>query len=442
VFSLQHKRTVALVFLMACGTVSDPLHEVADEGVTWWGDVQPIVEGRCTNCHVEGGIGGFALDTYDEAYLWRGPIQLAVTNGTMPPWPATGEVQYDYDWSLTDEQVNTIVSWGEEGAPLGNEALAGASLPAISSSLSRVDLTLSMSGSYTPNRNLDDDYRCFPMAWPETETRYITGFNALPGNHGVVHHIAAYLVSGDNMIGDSIFDQLQDWSEAEEELGYTCFGGPSGPTGDIQLPIQQVGNWVPGNRGVDFPSGTGIKVVPGSWIVLQLHYNIDSFSDDPTDQTLIEFKLEDTVEKEAAFAPWLDIMWTLGSMNIPAGEESISYTAEEDPRGFFNFLNPELVFEEGFLIHSVMLHMHELGVSGAVDLVHSDGSVTPLLGIPDWDFEWQMTYRLSEPIIFQVGDKLSVNCTYDNSGAEAVNTYWGEGTDDEMCVANLYVTQP
>ena len=39
-----------------------------------------------------------------------------------------------------------------------------------------------------------DDYRCFPMAWPKDEVTYLQGFNALPGNSTLVHHIAVYTI--------------------------------------------------------------------------------------------------------------------------------------------------------------------------------------------------------------------------------------------------------
>ena len=51
-----------------------------------------------------------------------------------------------------------------------------------------------------------------------------------------------------------------------------------------------------------------------------------------------------------------------------------------------------------------------------------------------------MGYQLSSPVEFYDGDQLSLTCTFDNTAEGAERTNWGEGTDDEMCVANLYIT--
>jgi len=429
--------------LLACLLLGLPLGATActsADAPTYWTDVMPILQGRCVTCHYSGGIGGFALDDYQQAHQWQGAVGAAVAAGTMPPWPAGPGPDYDYNWSLTVEQIETITTWAAAGGPEGDQEQAGAPLAPISSSLSRIDRTLQMVEPYTPNADWVDDYRCFAIPWTEDEPTHITGFNAVPGNPEVVHHIAAFLVSSDNLLGDSVFEQLAEWEASEEGAGYTCFGGPSGPGGDLQLPIQQIAQWVPGKQGLDFPEGTGIKILPGSWIVLQVHYNLDPTSADASDQSSIQLRLDPVVERKAAFAPWLNMSWALGDMEIPPLVDDWSFTAEADPRNFFELLNPDLALDAGFTIHSTMLHMHQLGARAEVHVLRADGSEVPLLEIPRWDFDWQLGYQLSNPVEFYDGDQLSLTCTYDNTAEGAIRTNWGEGTDDEMCVANLYIT--
>jgi hypothetical protein len=419
-----------LLFLLAIATACSP-------SPTTYGDVLPILEGRCTNCHYEGGVGGFALDSVESATALHTQIADAVVSERMPPWPAKEGPEYAYDWRLTEDQIETIRDWSEAGAPEGDSAEQGETIARIGSSLSRVDLSLTMPEPYSPSSVSNDDYRCFPIPWSGEEASFITGFNAVPGNAELVHHIAAFLIPKDNLMGDDVFEQLETWEAEEEGAGYSCFGGPSGPSGDLQLPIQQLAQWVPGSQGLDFPEGTGIEVTPGSWVVLQIHYNTATSTG--SDQTAIEFKLDDTVDAHAAYAPWLNNLWPLGQMTIAAGAEGTDFIAEGDPRAFFEFLNPNMELDNGFRIHSSMLHMHRLGASGSVSLIHEDGSEDPLLVIPEWDFDWQFSFELATPVDFKEGDKLSLTCTYDNPTTEEVN--WGEGSDDEMCVANLYISQ-
>lgn len=409
---------------------------------TWYGDIQPIIEGRCASCHVDGGAGLFSLEDYTSVLAWKDAVAVAVSSGSMPPWFALDGPAYEYDWSLTEAQKALIVSWVQAGAPEGDPSQQGSPLPDVSSSLSRVDLELGMSESYEPLGDNGDDYRCFPMEWPETESTHITGFNALPGNAALVHHVAAFLIPADNLMGAAVFEEIQAWDDAEEGPGYTCFGGPSGPTGDLQLPIQQLAQWVPGNQGLDLPQGTGIYVEPGSWVVMQVHYNTASPTTERTDQTRLQFRLDQEVEHRGAFAPWLSALWPLSGMEIPAGSSDASFTHEGDPRDFFELLNPSLELEGGFRIHSAMMHMHRLGAGADLHLLRADGSRLPLLSMSNWDFNWQLNYQLEESVMFEEGDSLSLTCMFDNDGENAVTTDWGEGTDDEMCVANLYISLP
>ena len=424
----------AALFTPGCDATSDP------EAPTYWQDIAPILEGRCVTCHYQGGIGGFSLDSFEQASAWASAMAASTSAKTMPPWPADTGPEYDFNWSLTDEQIQAFSRWAAASTPEGDPSLPGTAVEQVGSSLSRVDLSLTMPEAYVPRADWSDDYRCFAIPWTETEPTHITGFNAVPGNTEVVHHIAAFLVSSDNLLGDSVFEQLADWEANEEGAGYTCFGGPSGPGGDLQLPIQQIAQWVPGNQGLDFPEGTGIKILPGSYIVLQVHYNIDPTVSDMSDQSTIELRLDTEVDTPGAFAPWLDMSWALGNMEIPPLVGDWSFTTEADPRSFFELLNPDLDLSAGFTIYSSMLHMHELGASAEVHVLRADGTEVPLVAIPDWDFDWQLGYQLANPVEFHDGDQLSLTCTYDNTAEGALRTNWGEGTDDEMCVANLYIT--
>jgi hypothetical protein len=66
------------------------------------------------------------------------------------------------------------------------------------------------------------------------------------------------------------------------------------------------------------------------------------------------------------------------------------------------------------------------------------GDETCLLDIPAWNFHWQGGYQLKEPITFNPGDKMFVQCNFDNTTMSPVE--WGEGTGDEMCLGVFYYT--
>jgi hypothetical protein len=407
---------------------------------TYYADVKPILDGRCVSCHVDGGIAPFALDRYDAAAASAPLLPGSVSTRKMPPFPAgrgEGEVPFAHDPSLTDDQIAAIVDWAEAGAPEGDPEREGDPIPKVGGTLSRSDVTLSMPEPYEPT-TAPDDYRCFILDWDGTDPTWVTGFRVTPGNTRIVHHVAAYLIPPDTLMGEDVFTTLQSWDDAEPGPGYTCFGGPSGPE-DLQIPVSQLAQWVPGSQGTDFPADTGILVKPGSKVVLQVHYHT---LPGETDQTTFEVRTDPTVAHPAAFGPWLDALWPLGNMNIPAGER-VTLTAEGDPRGLYKLVlgddGPDLT--NGFLIHSALLHQHTTGESARVTLLKASGDEIVLVDVPEYDFNWQLTYAFEAPVRFENGDALKLDCTYDNT-AGATDLNWGEGTGDEMCVANLYVSQP
>ncbi len=414
------------------------------ESPTYYRDIKPLLDTMCVRCHSEGGVrASVPLDTEEDATVWADAIRDQVVSRKMPPWKATdGCREYAHDESLTEEEIQKISAWVEGGSlPGAASDTPVEARPVDFASLSRVDVTVEMPVEYTP-KIIPDDYRCFLLPWTAETKTYITGFGALPGNPEVVHHVIAYLIE------PQASDEFIAWEEAEEEPGYTCFGGPSGPGGGVGLSsgVRFLGGWAPGGVGSDFPPGTGMPVEPGSYVALQVHYN--TFSNQPQpDLTKVVFKTDDSVEHEAMVQPWTNPQWLMGKgMKIPAGEELVEHTWGADP-----FSLPIKLFGDatGLRIYSAAIHMHNLGIGGRSYIERSDGTEECLLNVNDYDFGWQRTYSFVQPTEIRKGDKLKIHCKWDNSPAnqpvkdgkkvEPVDQRWGEGTTDEMCVGFFYV---
>lgn len=397
-------------------------------GPTYHQDIKPILEGRCTNCHVAGGIAPFALDSFTSSSAMAAAVADAVQSGRMPPWRAgPADVTYLKNPSLTDEQKAAISAWAKN--PLeGDEHKPGAPLPALGGGLERVDATVQMPEPYTP-RVKPDDYRCFVLEWPETTTKYITSVNALPGVPAQAHHIALYLIDP----ADAMKPRM--WDAEDATPGYECFGGPFGNR--PQFAVNLLTAWIPGYQGTTFPRGGGIKIEPGSTVVMQMHYNVQGVAEPQLDQTSMQFTLADSVERRLAYQPMLDAAWVAQQMPIPAGDGEVVHQYVADPRSFFRLLGSPLDNTNGFYLEAVMFHMHTLGRHGELFLEKADRRRIKVLDIPAWDFHWQNEYQLAEPVLFENGDKLRVRCTFDNDAPGAMDTNWGENSDEEMCVANI-----
>ncbi|MFT5685859.1 MAG: hypothetical protein ACI8RZ_006814, partial [Myxococcota bacterium] len=385
--------------------------------VTWHADIRPIIESSCTGCHAPGGIAPLSLTTYEEVSALSAAVSVAISSRAMPPWGADSTLQsYQDDPSLTDAEIQTVLDWIDAGTPEGDPETSVAGTPVAQVALPRVDLTLSMDVAFSPDfPDGSDHYRCFPLSWPEDVTRYVTGLDVRPGSDTLVHHVIAFLATPDTVETFTALD------EADPGEGYDCYGGPGGSGAP-----QWLGGWVPGKSASVFPEGTGIGIEPGSGVVLQVHYAQTGVPDDDA-RTELDLIIESEVDWPGTIQPITDVAWVYGGeMVIPAATEAVIHSLS-------------LPLDVDLRMYSGGLHMHTLATSGRLWVEHEDGSTQWLASVPSWDFSWQQSYWLTEPVDFSAGDSINLECQWDNPGDEDVT--WGEGTGDEMCLGLIYMTQ-
>ena len=95
----------------------------AEQQVSYNGEVGRIINENCVVCHREGGIGPMHLSNYDQVRPWAPLIQLRVANREMPPYAydhGIGIQELQGDWRLQQDEIDTIVAWVNQGAPLGD----------------------------------------------------------------------------------------------------------------------------------------------------------------------------------------------------------------------------------------------------------------------------------------------------------------------------------
>jgi hypothetical protein len=426
-----------------------------DSAPTWHQDVQPIVEAHCGACHGEDRtVAPFPLLTLEDAAPRRELISEAVQERRMPPWGAMrGLRPLRHDFSLEDAQIATIVDWAEGGAPAGDAAQPASPIALDLGDPLSPDFLLEMPEAFTPDVE-PDTYRCFPVDWPLAETAWVSGQVGLPDQLAEVHHLIVFLVDAPRA------DIVRGFDAESEGPGYPCFGGATTSVGVYDgPPVQErhLGHWAPGVQGTWLPSGTGIRVEPGSVAVLQVHYNLDASSPLP-DRSSVGIALSDGApEREGWFMPWLDMRWHFQpeTMTIAAGEDAAHVQYESDVSGSAMLLSSTGGdgLDGGLLVHGAFPHMHRLGADLQLTQVDpAAGLAEPLLRVPYYDFHWQRDYWFREAVHFSPQDRLRLECWFDNSEEhrseagsspiQPVDVQWGEGSDDEMCLAIAYVTEP
>ena len=92
---------------------------------TYASHVASIINENCVVCHLEDGIAPMSLTTYEEVKPWVRRISQRVANQEMPPYAYDtdmGVQDLKSDWRLSEDAINTIVSWVDEGARMGDPA--------------------------------------------------------------------------------------------------------------------------------------------------------------------------------------------------------------------------------------------------------------------------------------------------------------------------------
>jgi hypothetical protein len=448
--SATHHHALAVAGLSAavalgCGGSAAPTTAATDStdqvgaSLTYYRDAKPIIDARCATCHLSGDIAPFALSSYAEVKAVAPLLSRAIESGSMPPWPPAKECNdYQHDRSLSSEEQQLLLDWLSAGAAEGDPK--DAPEPALPEKFPS-DLVLSPEGGYTPEGE-PDDYRCRVLPWDAATQTFITGYEVRPDQRALVHHVILYVVDPEDAAE-------VDRQEAEDaEAGYRCFGG-------VGVMGRWVGSWTPGATAQRFPLGTGMRVDPGSRLVMQMHYNTSS-SAPVADQSRVSLTTASSVERPLSTIRLAEPGWITGkaTMTIPAGQPSVVHaTRQEMTRTRMTALGRELGMEPGepILIHTLGLHMHYLGQRTHLRVLHPDGSASCGLQIDDWDFAWQGGYSPTKPLEVNVGDELELSCEWNNSAenqpiidgaiAEPVDVAWGESTRDEMCLAMLVASR-
>ena len=117
---------IAAFALAATGT---PQPAAAQDEVTFSRHIAPIFQRSCQKCHRPDSLAPMSLITYEEVRPWARSIKqrtgLRNRMGVMPPWyieKDLGIQDFKDDWSLSDEQIQLIATWVDNGAPEGNPA--------------------------------------------------------------------------------------------------------------------------------------------------------------------------------------------------------------------------------------------------------------------------------------------------------------------------------
>lgn len=360
-------------------------------------DVAPILQEKCVSCHIKGGIGPFAMTSYDVVKGFAPMIRETIRTHRMPPYYADPHIgAFKNDQSLSPEQTKTLVHWIEAGSPRGAgpdplTANAGKVAPEWPVALGKPDVVIDLPAFNVPATGLID-YQNPVVDNPFKTDVWLHAVAIKPGDRRVLHHVVS------NTIAD--------------------------PNHPADIPGGSVGSYTPGAQPQIIADGAGAPIPAGGKLHFQLHYT--TMGTPTTDKTEVGFYLlkapPQYIKRSAVIGDF--------ALYIPAGAQHHVETAY-------------LTFPADAYLYTLYPHAHYRGSHVELKEITPDGKETMLLSLPKYDFNWQRDYDPVKPILVKAGTKLVATWVYDNSAHNLANpdpkrnVTWGEQTPDEMMYFRL-----
>ncbi len=221
------------------------------------------------------------------------------------------------------------------------------------------------------------DYINTNIELPFDEELWVKSVQFIPGDKRVLHHLLSYVVASDNT---EEFDEADNNDRSEFLEGYAP--GKEDPT--------------------TFPADMGVKVPKGSAIRMSIHYT--AMGQEATDATRVG-------------------LWFADPENLPEHEyRTYSVSAGNRnqnihiPAGAMNHeMAASTVFDHDIELWGFRAHMHYRGKSMRAAVIYPDNTREDIINVPDYNFAWQPTYRMSEPMVIPAGSRIVVEGSFDNS---------------------------
>ena len=419
---LKMLRPATLLGLCACLSLFLTARTPQPSTPAFYRDVLPILQQHCQSCHRQGEIAPEPFVTYEQTRPFASAIRHVVASRKMPPWfadPCCG--RFANDPSLTPQQIATLSTWAEGGAPAGNPHdgtppprwIQGWNIP-------QPDAVVRMPKPVPiPARGgVEYTYEIVPTGF--TRDTWVQMSEVRPSARDHVHHAVVY-----------IRPPHSEWLQhAPVGVPFTASTltdpedrrGAEFTTADLLLV------YAPGSSPDRWPAGLAKLIPAGSDLVFQMHYTTNGHA--AVDRTSIGLVFAKQPPRQRV----LTLQLNRHGLMIPPHADNFQVEVQG-------------TLPNDCTLLSFFPHMHLRGKRFEYNLIHPGGQVETLLKV-NWDFYWQLSYRLAQPRFLKAGSKLQAVAWYDNSASNPHNpdpnatVVWGEQTWNEMMVGFFDVAVP
>ncbi len=408
--AILNDQEVSITSAPACGCLigrgSRDLDKPDTESmVTYANQVSRILQARCVSCHRPGEIGPMDLSNFEDASAWSDMLAEVIDEQRMPPWHANPQHgSFKNDRRMPQEEIDTIKKWVRNGAPRGNPSNEPAQIQYVNGwqMPSEPDLVIPMAEqAYEIPARGEVKYQHLVVDPKLTKDIWVGGMEIVPGNRSVVHHILVFV-------------------------------RPKGTKGrGVDAERGFLAGFVPGARVEMMPPGMAKRIPVNSELVFQIHYTTNGTAQKDLSKIGFWFADPATITHEVETTSTLQTVF-----RIPPHDGNYKTSA----------MQPEELPECELL--SMSPHMHVRGKSFRYTAVYPDQSREILLDVPNYDFNWQTDYRLTERKKLPNGTRIFCEAVFDNSSSNLNNpdpdswVSWGDQTHEEMMIGYFHVAIP
>ena len=386
---------------------------------TFYKDVQPVLERSCVGCHRPGEAAPMSFLSYKEVRPYAAAIKMSVSQKRMPPWNADPHVgKFQNDRSLPEADLSTLVNWVSTGASEGDPKDAKPLKRDFATgwSIGTPDLIIEMPDFFTIPASGTIEYHYVVLPTNFKQDTWITAAETRPANRAVNHHIIAFVREPGNK-------WMKDATPGVVFIPKGESGGGGIGSGEFLT------GYAPGTVPDQLKPGQAKLIKAGSDIVFQLHWTANG--KEATDKAKLGLIFAKVLPTERIL--------TLAAVNsrfeIPAGADN-------------HQVDSKITLHEDTVLETLVPHMHVRGKAFSMRAVLPDGQVLDLLKVPHYDFNWQLTYKLAEPIQLPKGTRIEASGWYDNSSNNKYNpdstklVKWGDQSWEEMMIGFFNVSIP
>lgn len=360
--------------------VYDHVTRFGERQISYQDEIVPIVQRRCTVCHVEDGLAPWAMVSHRMMQGWSPMIREVLITRRMPPGQIDTQVgEWGDIHTITDEELITLVHWIDSGARReGEDDPLSIPVPAAPEwALGEPDLIIDVPEEAVPATGMVDFLiKRADLALPED--RWIQAVAYDVGEPSVLHSLLVHAV--DPAITDRNPADLIDPDNADF----------------ISL-------YVPGRPEEVFAADSGFLLRADKDLSFKLRYVTGGR--ERLDKTRIGLYFRDAPPEFAV----RNVITLNEDFTIAPGADNHVETASTE------------TFADAVYVESFAPQTHTRGKSMRIAAELPDGTVQPLINVANYNFNWQMNYPLRERVLLPAGARLVTETVYDNSAANPHN---------------------